>query len=190
DGDFVTAELARDLGGGESLVTTEDQALKVARHVGVQAVLFGEGRMDDGPDASEVMLKLIYVKAPQQRPNPQEKKSHAVIVERRLTKSFFSLPYYRLRMGETSVFLRVVLWFLIAAGMPFAFYPLELKIFSLESNAASMAVLGGLTALDFIAALLFNGFALSGVWIILYFALVGVSGFYNFAMLNALQEST
>jgi hypothetical protein len=190
DGDYVAAELARDLGEGESLVTDEEKALRVARHVGVQAVLFGEGRMEDTEAHSEIALKLTYVRAPQDRPYRQEKVVRHVSVQQRLTKSVFSLEYYRLRIAGTSVLLRVLFWFLIAAGLPFVCYPLDLKIFSLESNAASLGLLGAFTAVDFTAALFLNGFAFSGVWVLLYLALIVACGVYNLAILNALHEST
>lgn len=190
DGDYVAAELAKDLGEGESLVTTEEKALKVASHVGVQAVLFGEGRVEDNEYRCEVSLRLTFVRAPQERPYRQEQVVRHVTVEERLSKSILSLEYYRLRISETSVLLRALLWFLIAAGLPFVFYPVDLKVFALESNAASMGLLGAFTAADFAAALLLNGFAFSGVWALLYLALIGGCGVYNLVILNALQEST
>lgn len=188
DGDYVVEQLRLDWGREPKIRNVED-ALRAADQIGVEAVLMGEGWAREDGDKCEVYIRVALVEAP--RPPFREKTVHPTVeVRETLSKSFFSLEYYRLRLGETSAFWRVVLWFLICIALPFALYPVELRVFEKESNTASLALLGGLVGLNLLAALWLNGLAMSGMWAVLYVALLAVSTFYNLAVLNALHEAS
>jgi hypothetical protein len=186
--DFATEELHRDL-KTEYLVDSEAAALKAGTHLGVDLVVWGEAAAcRDTEDATEIVFTAKFVEMPVRPSEPFPRLVGTIQVDRTMSKSALSLDYYRLRLSRTSTLFRVLLWFVIAAGLPFLLYPLELKVFQLESNGANLAMLVVMTVLALFSALLLNGFALSVVWVILYLTLIAGCGFYYLALLDTLQE--
>jgi hypothetical protein len=188
DPDYVSEEIEKDF-KSTLIVGSEAEALKVGQHFGTDVVVWGEVTgYGDKEDSTEVSFNLVFERMPIGKIEPLPKVLGSVQVQRRLSKSVFSLDYYRLRLGETSTLFRVILWFIIAAGLPFAFYPVCMKVFELDSNGANFAVLVALVLLALVSALFLNGVAFSGTWAVLYIGLLIGSGAYYLALLNAFQE--
>lgn len=189
DPDYVAGELQKDF-KGPMVVETEAEAQKVGLHLGLDVVVWG--RVDaagDKPDVTEAVFQVIFERMPARDLEPQAKVLGKVQVERRLSKSVGSLDYVRLRLSQTSTVFRVILWFVIAAGLPFLFYPVALKLFEYQSNGANMTLLVALVVSTLAAAFALNGVAFSATWVVLYAGLLLASAAYNLALLNAFQES-
>lgn len=188
DPDYVADEIEKDFKSA-LVVGSEAEALKVGQHFGTDVVVWGEVTgYGDSEDATEVSFNLVFERMPMGKIEPLPKVLGTVQVKRRLSKSFLSLDYYRLRLAETSTLYRVILWFVIAAGLPFALYPVCMKVIDADSNASNFTLLAGLILLAMIASLLLNGFAFSGTWMILYLGIIIGCGAYYLALLNAFQE--
>lgn len=182
---YVVEQMEQDMGEeGAVIVRSVEKAVQVGRKLGLDTMIIGEVKKYHDDDAqTEVSFTLTMV-------NVKEKQAtHEANVHARLSKSFFSLEYYRLRLGQTSAIIRIIFWVILAAGLPFLTYPLLLLLFRKESNAVNMAVLITYTVLGLLFALALNGLAFSAIWAILYIVILAAGFFYYLSVLNALQES-
>jgi hypothetical protein len=186
--DYVDGELQKDF-KASVIVESEVKAAQVGSHLGVDVVAWGKvDALYDQENATEVTFEAAFERMPVAGIQARPEVIGQFKVERKLSKSIFSLDYVRLRLGQTSSLFRIILWILVAAGLPFLLYPVEMKVFEFESNGANFTVLIGLVLLTLLAALLLNGFAFSATWAVLYVGILVAAGAYNLALLNAFQE--
>lgn len=182
---YVVEQMEQDLGEeGAVIVRSVEKAVQVGTKLGLDTMVIGEVKKyhdDDAQTEIGFTVTLVDVK--------QKRATHEANVNARLSKSFFSLEYYRLRLGETSAIVRIIFWVILSAGLPFLTYPLLLYLFQKESNAINMAVLITFTVLGLLFALALNGLAFNAIWAILYVVILAAGFFYHLSVLNALQES-
>lgn len=174
------AELLAEYKGNPGYVPTDaDDALRVARKLGVDAVIFGtvEALRDDA-GAAECSVKLDAY-----RTDPVARTA-SLTAEERIGKSIFSFSYYRACLGRTSGFFRGFVWCLWLLTLPFMTYPLTRDVFLRRSNVANAGLLVVFVALAAAGALLLSGFHAG--WTLL--GAVVVAAVYDFVVLDRLEE--
>jgi hypothetical protein len=93
------------------------------------------------------------------------------------------------KINSTSPFLRIIIFVLVAALLPFATVSIVKKVLGERSNKYNFLLLAAYTAFDFLLALVLVGILLTDFWAFFLLIVAAIaSGVYNFAVLNRIEE--
>lgn len=104
-------------------------------------------------------------------------------------ESRFSVDHWSATMEQTSSLLRLGLWIVGVAGLPFAIFPVVQSVTRRENNRLNAALISGLVAFDLLLALVLMGIRPGGAFGWLLLVLAGFAGFvYNFEICDRIDE--
>jgi len=93
------------------------------------------------------------------------------------------------KINSTSPFLRIIIFVLVAALLPFATVSIVKNVLGERSNKYNFLLLAAYTAFDFLLALVLVGILLTDFWAFFFLIIAAIaSGVYNFALLNRIEE--
>jgi hypothetical protein len=177
-------KLMREFGREEDPVSRLEDAVDMARKLGVDLVVFGEiPEFKARKDEAAIRLELR-------------------MAERRTGEAVFAHSYsekiggdrpgrssWRAHMAASSKGRRIFVWVAFALLLPLLTVPVIRRVVSVESNLVNLALLVGYTAVDSVLALWLTGFWIAGIGTALILLLaLAVSGFYNYVIASFIEE--
>jgi hypothetical protein len=164
-------------------------ALRVVRRLAKDArpdgVLISTVRRDPGRKGvgATVDLESRMIHLDPKADFPEEKVRATEKIESRASIDWFA-PY----MEQVSRLLRLGLWVVATAGLPFALFPVVQAVTRRENTRLNAALVGGLCLVNVVAALVLMGFR-PGIFGWLLVLLAGLAGFvYNFVICDRIDE--
>lgn len=161
----------------ETIATSQlNDAVTIARKLGVDAVIFGEMReFTVSDDAATLKLELRMA----------ERESGQAVFARSYTERVggtrMTSTYWRARLADSPAGARIITWVMFTLLLPLVTAPLVRRLAAEESNTVNLLMLLGYTLVDMLAAAFLTGFWIPSPWTagLLLLALSG-SGYYNY----------
>ena len=174
----------REVRGQPLAPSTLEDAVRAARRIGADAVLFGDvGRFSTEQGDARIGLDLRMV---------ERDSGQAVFGRRyedRIEPSPVRLAYWRARLADSSKIQRVALWILLALLLPLAAARLIRRVLEEESNTRNALLVLALTAVNGLLAWGLTGFWLPTGWSVLVVLLAVVTGaMYNYKVATVIDE--
>jgi hypothetical protein len=177
-------KLMREFGREEMAVSRLEDAVAIARQLGVDLVVFGElPDFQSNAETANIRLELRMA----ERSTGQA--VFARTYSQELGGSLVLGATQRARIANSSKGRRIFVWILFTILLPIVTIPLIRRLISVESNATTLALLAGYTVVDLLVALLLTGFWIPTIWtaLILVLALAG-SAYYNYCIASFVER--
>jgi hypothetical protein len=176
-------KILREVGWGAKPVSRLDEAVAVARRLGVDTVVFGEVPEFTWSEQKAVLRLELRM-------------ADRVSGEASFARSYSETlgggtgpGTWRARLADSSKARRVFIWAVFALLLPILASPLIRRLAAEDSNTVNLLMLGGLTAIDVIAAAALASFWLATWWTIAaLLAAACLAGYYNFRVTTVIDE--
>ncbi|NUN50744.1 MAG: hypothetical protein HUU15_18210 [Candidatus Brocadiae bacterium] len=160
-----------------------DKAIEFGKKLEAECVMFGRVEalvVDEGRSYADVKIRIVDVKT-----------GDGIFIGRyrtNLDKSVFSIPYFRVWIYDTSVFVRILIWTVGLLILPFMAL-LARERLSQSAPIVSIGLMLFMTGVDMVLALLLMGFEADSLlkWGLLVGALAA-SIFYNLTILAKVAD--
>ncbi|TET31894.1 MAG: hypothetical protein E3J72_21100 [Planctomycetota bacterium] len=104
-------------------------------------------------------------------------------------KSYANYDYLSHSIQGTSWFGRLFIWIIIALAVPWASYPVAMRVLAMNSNRANVAMIAGLALVSFVSGFILMGLTFGGfLWFLGLLVMTGLAAFWATAVLMRFEE--